>query len=77
MGAGQSVAAAGAGKAAKTVVFNTTGRAPLRLNLQRQYMLKEYLELHGGHGPGANAKVRSKAKQIFFHFFSFFFSHAL
>jgi hypothetical protein len=51
---------------AATTTTSATGRAPLRLNLQRQYLLKEYLEMHGGHGPNATAVVRRRAKTNFF-----------
>lgn len=31
---------------------------PLRLDLKRQYLIKEYLDLHGGYGPSAGPRVR-------------------
>jgi hypothetical protein len=63
MGVSHSVAlASGTGRAAVERAGIKVSRNPLRLNLSRQYALKEYLEVHGGHGPNANYKVRKKQK---------------
>jgi hypothetical protein len=64
MGVSQSVALAnGTGRAAVEAAGIKLTRAPLRINLNRQYALKEYLEVHGGHGPNANYKVSNEKKK--------------
>ena len=76
MGVSQSIPMApGSGKKALEAAGYDTTRKPLRLNLQRQYMLKEYLQLHGGYGPHVTLRVSDNENgfRLFICFFQLVF----
>ena len=65
----QSVAVADGAKLRQRMGELGYSKKPLRLNLQRQYLIKEYIDLHGGYGPNATPRVSFVFRTLLHDFF--------